>query len=79
MIVLMKPKPEYVEGPEAWKRFEGAMRKALAVPHSEIQRRLEAERQRAAQNPRKRGPKPKVSSRKPTSASDDTPESRPRA
>lgn len=55
----MKRTPEYTEGPEAWTRFEGAMRKALSVPHSEIQRRIEAERKRSAQNPHRRGPKPK--------------------
>jgi hypothetical protein len=55
----MKPKPEYVEGPEAWKRFEGGMKKVLAVPHAEIQRRIEEHRKEAAKNPNKRGPKPK--------------------
>ena len=56
----MKAKTEYVEGPEAWKRFEGLMKKILAVPHSEIQRR-EAEYQKQAQaNPHKRGPKRKI-------------------
>jgi hypothetical protein len=54
----MKPKPEYIEGPESWARFQGAMRKVLAVPHDEIQRRIEAEKKKAALNPRKRGPKP---------------------
>ena len=56
----MKAKPEYVEGPEAFTRFQDAMRKVLTVPHAEIQRRIEAERKQAALNPRKRGPKPKV-------------------
>jgi len=55
----MKAKPEYVEGKEAWTRFEGAMKKVLAVPHSEIQRRVEEHRREAAKNPNKRGPKPK--------------------
>jgi hypothetical protein len=55
----MKAKPEYVEGKEAWARFEGAMKKVLAVPHSEIQRRIEEHRKEAAKNPNKRGPKPK--------------------
>lgn len=27
----MKAKPEYVEGNEAWTRFEGAMKKVLAL------------------------------------------------
>lgn len=55
----MKRKPEYVEGPEAWQRFEGAMSKIIAVPHAVIQKRVEAERKRAAQNPNRRGPRPK--------------------
>jgi hypothetical protein len=32
----------------------------LAVPRSELQKRLDAYRQKAATNPRKRGPKPKT-------------------
>ena len=56
----MKSKPEYVEGPEAWQRFEGLMKKIIAVPHSEIVRREEEYKKQAALNPRKRGPKPKV-------------------
>jgi hypothetical protein len=55
----MKAKPEYVEGVEAWTRFEGLMRKVIAVPHAEIQRRIEAEREKSAMNPHKRGPKRK--------------------
>ena len=57
----MKPKEaEYVEGPEAWKRFEALMKKIITVPHSEIVRREEEYKKQAALNPRKRGPKPKV-------------------
>ena len=56
----MKPKPEPIEGPEAWDRFQAAMRKVLAVPHAEIQRRIEEHRKEAAKNPHKRGPKPKA-------------------
>jgi hypothetical protein len=56
----MKAKPEYVEGTEAWTRFRGAMQKVIAVPHAEIQRRIEAERQKSALNPRKAGRKPKI-------------------
>ena len=42
---------------EAWTRFASAMHKVPSVPHLEIQRRVEGERARAAQNPYKRGPK----------------------
>ena len=55
----MKPKPEYIEGPEAWARFHAAMGKVLAVPHAEIQRRIAEHRKEAARNPHKRGPKSK--------------------
>ena len=55
----MKREPEYVEGPEAWQRFEGIMKRILAVPHSEIQRREAEYRKQAEANPHKRGPKPK--------------------
>jgi hypothetical protein len=51
---------EMVEGREAWTRFESAMKKVIAVPRAEIQRRIEEERKRAEANPRKRGPKRKV-------------------
>lgn len=56
----MKAQPEYVEGKEAFTRFQNAMRKVVAVPHTEIQRRIEAQRKASAANPAKRGPKPKV-------------------
>jgi hypothetical protein len=35
------------------------MRKVLSVSHDEIMRRIAAERERAAQNPNRRGPKRK--------------------
>jgi hypothetical protein len=50
----MKAKPEYVEGKEAFTRFQNAMQKVLAVPHAEIQRRIEAVRKASAANPAKR-------------------------
>jgi hypothetical protein len=61
----MKAKPEYVEGPEAWTRFQGAMKKVIAVPHDEIQRRIEQQRAESARSPNKRGPKPKKPSASP--------------
>ncbi len=51
-----------IEGPEAWKRFQGVMKDVLAVPHAEIKRRIEKHRADAAQNPNRRGPKRKVNS-----------------
>lgn len=59
IIEDVKPKPEYIEGPEAAGRFQKAMKGILAVPHAEIQKRIEEHRQEAAHNPHKRGPKPK--------------------
>jgi len=56
----MKSKPEYVEGPEAWKRFQDAMRKVITVPRVVIRERIEEQRKQAANNPHKRGPKPKL-------------------
>src|ERR1022692_4762213 len=43
-IDSMRRTPEYVEGPEAWTRFETAMKRVVAVPHAEIQRRIEEQR-----------------------------------
>jgi len=57
----MKKKTEYVEGPEAWARFENAMRAVVRVPHAAIQQGIEEHRKESAQNPHKRGPKPKSS------------------
>jgi hypothetical protein len=51
-----------VEGPEAFQRFEGAMKKVLSVPHSVIQQRIEEQRGESARNPNRRGPKPKAKS-----------------
>ncbi len=56
----MIKKLEMIEGPEAYARFRDATRAVLAVPHSEIKRRMDAHREQAAKNPNRRGPKPKV-------------------
>lgn len=56
----MKPPPEMIEGSETWDRFQNAMKRGIAVPHAEIQKRIETHRQEAARNPNRRGPKPKA-------------------
>lgn len=57
----MKAEKEYIEGPEAFKRFDAAMGKILSVSKEEIVRREEEYRKQAALNPNKRGPKSKRS------------------
>ena len=52
--------PECHEGPEAFQRFDEGMRKILSVSHSTLVRRERAYKRKAAQNPNRRGPKPKV-------------------
>jgi len=48
-----KPNPEF-------DAFTNAVDRLLSIPRSEMQRREKEYRERAAQNPRKRGPKKKV-------------------
>jgi hypothetical protein len=52
-----RPKPEYIEGPEAFQRFDSLMTALVAVPRSEIEKRERAYRKQAETNPKKRGPK----------------------
>jgi hypothetical protein len=58
--INMITKPQMAEGPDAYERFRTAMKSVLAVPHAEIQRRIEEERRKSAANPNRRGPKRKV-------------------
>jgi hypothetical protein len=53
-------KSEMVEGREAWRRFNSAMKNILAVSHSEIQKRIDEHRRQSANNPHRRGPKREV-------------------
>ena len=50
-----KPQPkEYVEGPEAALRFDALVKKAVTVPHSEIQKREEVWQKESAQQKKRR-------------------------
>jgi hypothetical protein len=52
---MSKPNPEF-------EAFTNLLRRLVAVPHEELQRRIAEHRKQAAKNPRKRGPKPKPTS-----------------
>ncbi len=49
------------EGPEAFTRFQNAMKSILTVPHTEIQRKVAEHRKEVDANPNRRGPKRKKS------------------
>jgi hypothetical protein len=49
-----------IEGPEAYERFNATMKAVIAVPHAVIKERIEEERKRSLENPKRRGPKPKA-------------------
>ena len=46
--------------PKAYVEFDRLMGQLLTVPKAELDARVQAHKEQAAQNPRKRGPKPKV-------------------
>jgi hypothetical protein len=56
----MKTHPEMIEGPEAFERFENAMRAVVKVPRSVIQKQLQEHKKAVDENPNRRGPKRKV-------------------
>lgn len=53
------PSPEYVEGPEAFRRFDEGMKQILSVPRSTLVRRERAYKKKSLKNPNRTGPKPK--------------------
>jgi hypothetical protein len=55
-----RPTPEYVEGPEAFQRFDAMMTALVAVPASVVKRREKAYRKKVDANPNRRGPKRKA-------------------
>ena len=56
----MTKKLEMVEGAEAFHRFREFTKAIVAVPHSEIKKRIDEHRKLAAKNPNRRGPKSKA-------------------
>jgi hypothetical protein len=60
MIMSMKLHAEMIEGPEAFERFENAMRAVVKVPRAVIQKRLEEHKKDVDDNPNRRGPKRKI-------------------
>lgn len=57
----MKPTThEMIEGPEAFTRFNNAVKSLLSVSREELLRREKAYKEQAAKNPNRRGPKRKA-------------------
>jgi hypothetical protein len=54
------PLPDCIEGPEAFRRFDEGMKQILSVSHDTLMRRERAYKKKSAQNPHRRGPKPKA-------------------
>jgi hypothetical protein len=50
---------DMIEGPEAYKRFETAMKAVIAVPRAKVQAQIEEHKKQSALNPNRRGPKRK--------------------
>jgi hypothetical protein len=56
----VKKHPEYIEGPEAFQRFDTMMTALIAVPKSVVEKREKAYRAQVDANPNRRGPKRKA-------------------
>jgi hypothetical protein len=56
-----KPRtPEYIEGPEAFRRFDAMMAALIAVPKAVVEKREKVYRAQVEANPNRRGPKRKA-------------------
>jgi hypothetical protein len=56
-----KPRtPKYIEGPEAFQRFDAMMTALVAVPKETVEKREKAYRAQVEANPNRRGPKRKA-------------------
>jgi hypothetical protein len=53
-------RPEYLEGAEAFQRFDAMMTALIAVPKSLVEKREKAYRAKVDANPNRRGPKRKA-------------------
>jgi chromatin segregation and condensation protein Rec8/ScpA/Scc1 (kleisin family) len=54
-----RPQPEYIEGPEAFQRFDAMMTALVAVPRFVLEKREKTYRKKVDANPNRRGPKRK--------------------
>ena len=52
--------PVCIEGPSAFQRFDSTVRGVLAIPHAKLALRERAYRRKVQEDPRRRGPKRKI-------------------
>jgi hypothetical protein len=57
-----KPSAKNAKGNVEYERFTSLVDQVLSVPHSVIKKRIDEHREAAANNPNRRGPRPKKSS-----------------
>jgi hypothetical protein len=62
MTTHPKPSAKNAKGNVEYERFTNLVDQVLSVPHEVVQQRIEEHRRAVAQNPNRRGPKPKKSS-----------------